>query len=250
MRIGGFCASMVRICTGEVWVRRSFGWLPSPALQEKRVVHLTRRMAFREIQRGEIVVIGLDVRPFGDRKAHVGEDRGDLVDHLADRVDAAALGRRLPHRQRHVDLFGGEPRGDGDVACSSALRAASASVTRFFSPLIAGPFDLPFFSAHRAKRLQHFGDRALLAECRHAHRLDRLFVAGCGDFGEKRFSRTSRFPAAASTAKLFRSRRPVTKLVSVSPFLVILSSKKNPRQPCQRGFPKSDFRMLGKRGWP
>ena len=23
MRIGGFCASMVRICTGEVWVRSS-----------------------------------------------------------------------------------------------------------------------------------------------------------------------------------------------------------------------------------
>jgi hypothetical protein len=37
-------------------------------------------------------------------KAHVGEDRGDLVDHLADRMDAAALGGRLAHRQGDVDF--------------------------------------------------------------------------------------------------------------------------------------------------
>ena len=95
-RIGGFCVSMVRICTGEVWVRST---LRSPfcvRLEEEGVVHLARRMARREVQRGEIVVVGLDVRPFGDREAHVGEDRGDLVDHLADRVDAAAS--RAPSR--------------------------------------------------------------------------------------------------------------------------------------------------------
>jgi hypothetical protein len=67
--------------------------------EEEGVVHLARRMADGEVERGEIVVVGLDIRPFGDGKAHVAEDRGDLVDDLADRVDAAALGRRLTHRQ-------------------------------------------------------------------------------------------------------------------------------------------------------
>ena len=57
-------------------------------LEEERVVHLPRRMAFGEVERGEVVVVGLDVRTFGDREAHVGEDRGQLVDHLADRMDA------------------------------------------------------------------------------------------------------------------------------------------------------------------
>jgi hypothetical protein len=47
-------------------------------------------MALGEIQLGEVVVVGFDVRPFGDGETHVGEDRGELVDHLADRMDAAA----------------------------------------------------------------------------------------------------------------------------------------------------------------
>ena len=52
-------------------------------------MHLARRVAGGEVQRREIVVVGLDVRPFGDREAHIGEDGGDLVDHLPDRMDAA-----------------------------------------------------------------------------------------------------------------------------------------------------------------
>ena len=79
-------------------------------IEEERVVHVARRMILGEIELGEVVVVGLDVGTFGDGKAHVGEDRGELVDHLADRMDAADLGRRLAHRQRHVDAFGVEPR--------------------------------------------------------------------------------------------------------------------------------------------
>ena len=67
-------------------------------------------MAFREIQLGEVVVVGLDVGTFRDGKAHVGEDGGELVGHLADRMHAAGLGRRLAHRQRDVDGFDGQPR--------------------------------------------------------------------------------------------------------------------------------------------
>ena len=99
----------MRICTGEVCVRSSMPLAVRLRVEEERVVHLARRMADREIERGEIVVVGLDVRPFGDREAEVGEDRGDLVDHLADRMDAAGLERRGAHRQRDVDGVGGEP---------------------------------------------------------------------------------------------------------------------------------------------
>ena len=47
----------------------------------------------RDVELGEVEVVGLDVRPLGDGKAHVAEDLGDLVEHLADRMDAAVLQR-------------------------------------------------------------------------------------------------------------------------------------------------------------
>ena len=59
----------------------------------ERVVVLPRRMLGRNVERGEIVEVGLDVGTLGDREAHIGEDLGDLVGHLADRMDAA-LGER------------------------------------------------------------------------------------------------------------------------------------------------------------
>jgi len=40
---------------------------------------------------------------------HVGEDRVDLLEHLAQRMDAAGLRSRLTQRQRDVDGFGGKP---------------------------------------------------------------------------------------------------------------------------------------------
>ena len=109
-RIGGFCAQHgADLHRRGVRAQQHAASRPASAWKIERVVHLARRMAFGEIQLGEIVVVGLDVRTFGDREAHVGEDRGELVDHLADRMDAAGLGRRLAHRQRDVDGLGGEP---------------------------------------------------------------------------------------------------------------------------------------------
>ncbi len=75
-------------------------------------MHVAGRVADREVERGEVVVVGLDVRPLGDGEAEVGEDDADLVDHLADRVDAAGLQRRRPDRQRHVDGVLGEAAGE------------------------------------------------------------------------------------------------------------------------------------------
>ena len=82
MRIGGFCVSMVRTCTGEVCVRRT--WLRAVGLlgHIERVVHLPRGMIGRDVQLGEIVIVEFDVRAFGDGEAQIGEDRGHFVQHL------------------------------------------------------------------------------------------------------------------------------------------------------------------------
>ena len=183
MRIGGFCASMVRICTGEVWVRSTLRSPVRPGREEERVVHLARRMALGEIQRGEIVIVGLDVRTFGDREAHVGEDRGDLVDHLADRMDAAALGRRRADRQRHVDVFGGEPRRRSRPRAARPCGRASASVTRSSAPLIAGPVVWRSSGAMAPSVFSSSETEPFLPSAATRTALDRRLVAGRGDVG-------------------------------------------------------------------
>ena len=66
--------------------------------------------------------------PFGDREAHVGEDRDDLVRHLADRVDAAGLDRRRGGTGR-VRSSASRSSWASSAACfRTPRRAASASV--------------------------------------------------------------------------------------------------------------------------
>ena len=202
-RIGGFCAQH-----GAHLHRRGVRAQQHPRAvrlrrEIERVVHLARRMAFGEIQLGEVVVVGLDVRTFGDREAHVGEDRGEFVDHLADRMDAAGLGRRLAHRQRDVDGLGGEPRIERGVLAALRARAAIAALTRSFRPLIAGPLRLALVRRHAAERLEQRRDRAALAERRDAHGFERGLVGGGGDGG-----RRSRFRVARCRSWRSRCVRP------------------------------------------
>ena len=59
-------------------------------------IHLgTRRVVAGDVQRVEVIPIGVDARPFGDRKPQLGKDRGHFFGHLADGVD-----RTLPRRAR------------------------------------------------------------------------------------------------------------------------------------------------------
>ena len=48
-----------------------------------------RRMLARDVEGGEVVEIVLDVRALGDAEAHGTEDGDDLVDGLADGMEAA-----------------------------------------------------------------------------------------------------------------------------------------------------------------
>jgi hypothetical protein len=144
-------------------------------IEEERVVHLARRMAFREVQRGEIQLVGLDVRAFGDGKAHVGEDRGQFVDHLADRVDAAGLRRRRPQRQGDVDGLAGKARLQGGLGEHVPARGDGVGDLRL-QAVERRSHDLSLLRGHLAERLHLFGDPALLAEGMDAD----LFQGGFG----------------------------------------------------------------------
>ena len=107
----------------------------------KGVVHFPRRVAFREIQLGEIIVICLDIGTFGDSETHVGENRSQLIGDLTDWVDPTGFDRRLANRQRDIDGFG-VSLASSVAAASLSFAAAMAAVTRSLNPLIAGPWTL------------------------------------------------------------------------------------------------------------
>ena len=136
-------------------------------------------MSRGKIQPGEIVVIAFDIRTFRDGKAHVGEDRGQLVHHLANGVDAACLDTRLAHGKRHVDRLAGEPRfqrcfledcpARGQGLCDLVLHGVDRR---------AGC--LALVRRHFAEFRQFGRNRALLAECSDTDVFERIFVAGGG----------------------------------------------------------------------
>ena len=160
-------------------------------IEEEGVVHFPRRMAFGKIQLGEIVVVGLDVRTFGDRETHVGEDRVDLFEHLAQRMNAACFGRRLAQRQRDVDRSRGQPRIE-----RRRLQDVAARGQRL-GDLVLGEIDrrtlrLALVRRHLAERRQQCGDRAFLAERADTHRFERGLVGGGGDLGRESGIRVER----------------------------------------------------------
>ena len=110
-------------------------------------------MVFRKIELGEVVVVGLDIGSFGDGKTHIGENRGQFVDHLGDRMDATGLERRLAHRQRDVDGFGVQPRLE-----RRGLERLSAGgerrVDAVFETVDQRPLAFTLLRRQRAQRLQ------------------------------------------------------------------------------------------------
>jgi hypothetical protein len=140
-------------------------------------------MAFGKIQFGEIIAVGLDVGTFRHREAHVGEDRGEFVDHLADRMHAAGFIRSLPDRQRDIDGFGIQPRIErrafkrfpalGDSSGDAVLEIVDRRA-----------FGAALVRRHAAERLQQRGHRAAFAQRCDPHRFQRCFVAGRGDTAE------------------------------------------------------------------
>ena len=127
IRMGGFCFSMTRIWTGEVCVRSR-----QVVVDVERVPGVPGRMVGREVERLEIVVVGLDLGPLGDREAHLQED---VLDLLLEEPDgwAAPQGRRSPGRVRSISARGAAG------ALSLASSAASRSWTSILRSLISWP---------------------------------------------------------------------------------------------------------------
>ena len=76
--------------------------------------------------------------PFGDREAEVGEDLGQLVHHLADRVDRCRCGASGAGSDRSSRSVAS--RRSSSASSSAALRAAIAAVTASRSAWIFGAF--------------------------------------------------------------------------------------------------------------
>ena len=151
------------------------------------VVHRPRRMAFGNVERGEIVPVVLDLRPGRDREAEIGEDLGELVHHLADRMDAA-LG--APARPAASCRAARSPA----AAPARPPRAPPCAPRSPRSPPRAGRGCAALRSAApRATSppsvLSSAGHRALLAERRDALRLQRRQIRRRGDPAEPVFGR-------------------------------------------------------------
>ena len=78
------------------------------AVHIKRVHFSAGRMMAGDVQRIKIIPIGINSRPFGHGKAHIGKDCGDLFHDLRYWVDAALTASA--RRQSHIQPFGAQPR--------------------------------------------------------------------------------------------------------------------------------------------
>ena len=131
--------------------------------EEERVVGLARRVPGREVQPGEIVVVGLDVRSFGDGEAHIREDHHQLFPHAADGMDSPRGGGIWPDGQRDVDavrrkLLSERRRLKLGLPCFERGRNA------VFDDVDGGAEAPALLVGHGAKLLHQLGNLALLAK--------------------------------------------------------------------------------------
>ena len=151
--------------------------------QEEGVVHFPRRVLGREVQGCEVVEVGLDVGPFGDGEAHVGEDGDQFVHHLHGRVHAALPAGRGGQGQVH-------PLGRQAGLQFSGLQLGLAGLDpggQAVAHLVdLGPQDLPLLKAYRAEGPGQKGDVARLAQDGDARLVQGRQVGGSVDPGQVR----------------------------------------------------------------
>ena len=142
-------------------------------------MHFARRMAFGEIERGEIEIVGLDIGPFGNREAHIRKDRGDLVNGLGNRVNAATRRGGGLERQCDVHGFGCQPGFQRSCLQFGAARLDQSG--NFPLKAIDGRTGgLALFGRHRTKRRKQGRYGTLLAQRRNTHIVERRFVIRAG----------------------------------------------------------------------
>ena len=149
-------------------------------IEEKRVVHFARRMLVREVERGEVMEIVLDVRAFGDREAHLGEDGDDLVHDLQGRMHAAARTARAGQGEVDALVFQTLRQMRGLQRGLARLQRGGHRVAHGVDRRAGG---LARLRRQGAEGLQKPGDAPGLAQSRHAHGVQRGQVRNGGDFG-------------------------------------------------------------------
>ena len=146
-------------------------------------MHRARRMRLGNVERGEIVPVVLDLRTTRHGKTHVGEDFGQFVHNLADRVDRAA--GKFRRGEREIDRLGGKARFE-----YGAFERGLALCQRCGDSLTRGvdfrAFALPLVRRHAAQRFEQRAYPSLLAEGGDADRLHRI-GRGRGGNGAERF---------------------------------------------------------------
>ena len=152
----------------------------SSGLQIERVVILPGGMLGRDIELGEIEVVGLDVRPLGHREAHVGEDLDDLVEHLAHGMNAAFGQWPQPHRQRHVGTLGGQPCIDSG-GVEHSLAGLECGLHGFLGFVDRCAESLAALRRLLADLGHKSGHGAALAECGHPHLVEFRQIGSAGD---------------------------------------------------------------------
>ena len=155
-------------------------------VQEEGIVHVAGRMVGRKVELAEIVVVGLNVRALGDRKAEIGEDRRQLIGDLRDRVDATDVERARARRQRDVDPFRGETMRERRILqYGAALSERRCDLV--LQRVDHGALRLALLGRHLAKARQKRRDRALLAKRPDARRFKRRLIGGGFDCGKRIF---------------------------------------------------------------
>ena len=166
-------ADLHRRRVGAQHVRRTV--VARRAVHEEGVVLLPCGMFGGDVQGVEIVPVAFDLRPFGDGKAHVGKDRGDLVGDLADRVDRPLTARAA--RKGHVQPFVAQTRVQRRILKRQLARAQGGVdlVADLVQRLAGG---LALLRGHAAQLAHHQAQLAFLAKRGQAHVLNGLRVGG------------------------------------------------------------------------
>ena len=83
--------------------RRGLGAEQELIAQIKSILHVARRVVLRRVERGEVVVIRLDLRALVNLKAHARKGFDHLISDQRVRVEIAA--RNFRARQRDINLL-------------------------------------------------------------------------------------------------------------------------------------------------
>mmetsp|Transcript_18330 Transcript_18330/g.29365 ORF Transcript_18330/g.29365 Transcript_18330/m.29365 type:complete len:218 (+) Transcript_18330:493-1146(+) len=142
-------------------------------------VHLgPRGVVTRDIQSVKAVPIGVDARPFGHGKPHLGKDGRDLFAHLADRMDRTWAPRA--RRQCHIQPLVTQARIQRRIG-KAGLLGRQSCVDLILERIERRPRHLALFRGHTPKLAHLECNLALLADGGQADVLQRGLVRGAGN---------------------------------------------------------------------